>query len=113
MLGEHFRAHWNVKPVTYPSDPTEPPIVHSHFQSPSPLNTTPSESASVKSSGSRNSRGGRSQNGIVNGNDSGDLITALATDASKTSLAKSSVSGPDALRVVFIVSSELAIECDF
>ncbi|KAF9515120.1 hypothetical protein BS47DRAFT_1294280 [Hydnum rufescens UP504] len=104
VLGEHFRAHWTVKPVSYPSDPTEPPIVHSHFRSPSSSTSTPSESASVKSSGSKKSWAGRTQNGIVNGDDSGavDLRSALAADTSKTSLAKSSVTGPEALRVVFI-----------
>ncbi|EIW74369.1 hypothetical protein CONPUDRAFT_133042 [Coniophora puteana RWD-64-598 SS2] len=30
VLGEHFRAHWDVPPVQYPSDPTQPPIVRTH-----------------------------------------------------------------------------------
>ncbi|PCH44808.1 hypothetical protein WOLCODRAFT_105705 [Wolfiporia cocos MD-104 SS10] len=28
VLGEHFRSHWDVIPVSYPSDPLEPPIQH-------------------------------------------------------------------------------------
>ncbi|CAL1708602.1 unnamed protein product [Somion occarium] len=28
VLGEHFRSHWDVLPVSYPSDPTQPPIQH-------------------------------------------------------------------------------------
>ncbi|KAI0075964.1 hypothetical protein K474DRAFT_1663609 [Panus rudis PR-1116 ss-1] len=28
VLGEHFRAHWDVLPVSYPADPSQPPIQH-------------------------------------------------------------------------------------
>ncbi|TCD62694.1 hypothetical protein EIP91_006554 [Steccherinum ochraceum] len=28
VLGEHFRSHWDVIPVSYPSDPMQPPIQH-------------------------------------------------------------------------------------
>ncbi|KAH8101780.1 hypothetical protein BXZ70DRAFT_931897 [Cristinia sonorae] len=28
VLGEHFRSHWDVIPVSYPSDPTQPPVQH-------------------------------------------------------------------------------------
>ncbi|KAI0938482.1 hypothetical protein AcW1_001792 [Taiwanofungus camphoratus] len=28
VLGEHFRSHWDVIPVAYPSDPSQPPIQH-------------------------------------------------------------------------------------
>lgn len=28
VLGEHFRSHWDVIPVSYPSDPSSPPVQH-------------------------------------------------------------------------------------
>lgn len=28
MLGEHFRSHWDVVPVSYPADPAQPPLQH-------------------------------------------------------------------------------------
>ncbi|EIN09023.1 hypothetical protein PUNSTDRAFT_52431 [Punctularia strigosozonata HHB-11173 SS5] len=28
VLGEHFRSHWDVVPVSYPSDPRGPPVQH-------------------------------------------------------------------------------------
>ncbi|KAH9835322.1 uncharacterized protein C8Q71DRAFT_710027 [Rhodofomes roseus] len=39
VLGEHFRSHWDVIPVEYPSDPTEPPIQHLYLTSPAPEST--------------------------------------------------------------------------
>ncbi|OSD08767.1 hypothetical protein PYCCODRAFT_1448910 [Trametes coccinea BRFM310] len=35
VLGEHFRSHWDVIPVSYPSDPNEPPIQHQYVSPPS------------------------------------------------------------------------------
>ena len=35
VLGEHFRSHWDVIPVDYPSDPNEPPIQHLYVSPPS------------------------------------------------------------------------------
>ncbi|KAI1798004.1 hypothetical protein LXA43DRAFT_1056258 [Ganoderma leucocontextum] len=70
VLGEHFRSHWDVIPVSYPSDPNAPPIQHiyllppaaepaqtssSYFFSsathsaPNVVHPTLSESASIKS----------------------------------------------------------------
>ncbi|KAH9849622.1 hypothetical protein C2E23DRAFT_736864 [Lenzites betulinus] len=34
VLGEHFRSHWDVIPVSYPSDPNEPPIHHLYVSPP-------------------------------------------------------------------------------
>ncbi|TFK91645.1 hypothetical protein K466DRAFT_582628 [Polyporus arcularius HHB13444] len=34
VLGEHFRSHWDVIPVDYPSDPNEPPIQHLYISPP-------------------------------------------------------------------------------
>ncbi|KAA1476112.1 hypothetical protein DENSPDRAFT_861070 [Dentipellis sp. KUC8613] len=31
VLGEHFRAHWDIIPVSYSSDPNHPPIQHHHL----------------------------------------------------------------------------------
>ncbi|KAI0371275.1 hypothetical protein BV20DRAFT_1017287 [Pilatotrama ljubarskyi] len=38
VLGEHFRSHWDVIPVSYPSDPNEPPIHHLYVSAPVPDN---------------------------------------------------------------------------
>ncbi|KAH0834721.1 hypothetical protein J3R83DRAFT_10270 [Lanmaoa asiatica] len=59
VLGEHFRAHWDVPPVRYSSDPRQPPIFGTHTtQTPSPqVSTTsfPSETLSIKSGRSERS----------------------------------------------------------
>ncbi|KAH7908645.1 hypothetical protein BJ138DRAFT_1174081 [Hygrophoropsis aurantiaca] len=59
VLGEHFRSHWDVPPVEYPSDPTKPPIlrVHTTDSPPAPgtSNAMPSETESTKSARSNRS----------------------------------------------------------
>ncbi|KAG6379565.1 hypothetical protein JVT61DRAFT_10068 [Boletus reticuloceps] len=65
VLGEHFRAHWDVPPVRYSSDPSQPPILGSHTtQTPSPQvspTALPSETLSIKSGRSgRSSKSTRS-----------------------------------------------------
>ncbi|KAG8216371.1 hypothetical protein J3R82DRAFT_6452 [Butyriboletus roseoflavus] len=66
VLGEHFRAHWDVPPVRYPSDPRHPPILGTHTTQtpPSPqvsTNAFPSETLSIKSGRSgRSSKSTRS-----------------------------------------------------
>lgn len=59
VLGEHFRAHWDVPPVRYSSDPRKPPLVGTHTtQTPSPrVSTTalPAETLSIKSGRSERS----------------------------------------------------------
>src|ERR1700733_1503675 len=95
VLGEHFRAHWTVKPVTYPSDPTAPPVLHSYLTTPAP-SIPPSEAASTKSSKkSASTKSPRfsalaTANGktpsITGSSGSGDLGTALAVDPSDLSL---------------------------
>ena len=51
VLGEHFRAHWDVPPVEYSSDPSQPPIHRTHIASPSvpAVNFVGSENGSVLS----------------------------------------------------------------
>ncbi|OAX39679.1 hypothetical protein K503DRAFT_738955 [Rhizopogon vinicolor AM-OR11-026] len=50
VLGEHFRAHWDVPPVSYTSDPTQPPILRVHTAVPPPTQLpNASETLSVKS----------------------------------------------------------------
>ncbi|THG95184.1 hypothetical protein EW026_g6426 [Hermanssonia centrifuga] len=58
VLGEHFRAHWDVIPVAYTSEPGQPPVQHlylapaaaeSVYSTLTPLDTARSETASVKS----------------------------------------------------------------
>ncbi|CCM01209.1 uncharacterized protein FIBRA_03257 [Fibroporia radiculosa] len=39
VLGEHFRSHWDVIPVSYPSNPTEPPIQHLYLVPPAAEST--------------------------------------------------------------------------
>lgn len=48
VLGEHFRGHWDVPPVSYSSDPTQPPILRVHTTIPPPP-AQGSETVSVKS----------------------------------------------------------------
>ncbi|KDQ08797.1 hypothetical protein BOTBODRAFT_37653 [Botryobasidium botryosum FD-172 SS1] len=50
VLGEHFRACWNVKPVTYSSDPREPPIITSHLHEPEDISESRSDAGSMTSS---------------------------------------------------------------
>lgn len=47
VLGEHFRAHWDVIPVSYPADPSDPPIQHLYVALPAP--SSKSDTVSVKS----------------------------------------------------------------
>ncbi|OCH91257.1 hypothetical protein OBBRIDRAFT_887067 [Obba rivulosa] len=56
VLGEHFRSHWDVIPVTYPSDPSQPPIPHLYVapataesSTSMPISMSRSESASIRS----------------------------------------------------------------
>lgn len=118
VLGEHFRAHWTVKAVTYPSDPTEPPICHTHLQTSAP-SVAPSEAASFKSSSSKRSKGAKTNGDVTPG--SGDLRT-LGKDLSRVSLGGKSLTDADStlaldegsndgetVRVVFLVSAHLSV----
>ncbi|KIM71349.1 hypothetical protein PILCRDRAFT_17153 [Piloderma croceum F 1598] len=69
VLGEHFRAHWDIIPVETPSDPNHPPILKHYTTSPAcspPIvalvnGAGPSETASVKSGkSSKSTRSGLS-----------------------------------------------------
>ncbi|KAG1741546.1 uncharacterized protein EDB91DRAFT_1131081 [Suillus paluster] len=60
VLGEHFRAHWDVPPVSYSSDPTQPPILRVHTTVTPP--PTLSETVSVKSN-----RSGKSSKSTLSG----------------------------------------------
>lgn len=121
VLGEHFRAHWTIKPVTYPSDPTSPPILHSDTLTPAG-SIPPSETASTRSSTTKNTRDKSvksprlsmmsttavgSSASASNGQASRDLSAALAADGSRLSLGSRSMAdsegGPDRVRVVYLV----------
>ncbi|KIJ63037.1 hypothetical protein HYDPIDRAFT_29732 [Hydnomerulius pinastri MD-312] len=65
VLGEHFRAHWDVPPVRYSSDPTRPPMLGTHttdtYSDPTSTTTLPSETLSIKSErSSKSTRSGLS-----------------------------------------------------
>ncbi|KAF8588211.1 hypothetical protein K439DRAFT_1385073 [Ramaria rubella] len=47
VLGEHFQAHWDIIPVGYSSDPSDPPIQHLYVAQPAP--SSKSDSNSVRS----------------------------------------------------------------
>ncbi|KAF9441610.1 hypothetical protein P691DRAFT_812344 [Macrolepiota fuliginosa MF-IS2] len=49
VLGEHFRAHWDVPPVAYSDDPSQPPIPLSHSTISAEAATLKSETASIRS----------------------------------------------------------------
>ncbi|KAJ8489434.1 hypothetical protein ONZ45_g13594 [Pleurotus djamor] len=52
VLGEHFRAHWDVLPIAYPDEPTLPPMPLTHTSdgdSIPAVSSTFSETASVRS----------------------------------------------------------------
>ncbi|PIL27701.1 hypothetical protein GSI_10854 [Ganoderma sinense ZZ0214-1] len=115
VLGEHFRSHWDVIPVSYPSDPNAPPIQHLYLTPPAPepaqtsssyffssvTHSTPnvalptlSESASIKSGKSGfsglsfMSRGGQSTTAKTTPSTSPELVeTNLAAGMSDLSLA--------------------------
>lgn len=49
VLGEHFRSHWDVIPVSYPADPSQPPIQHHALTDSAPKHPHPHRAESVKS----------------------------------------------------------------
>lgn len=52
VLGEHFRAHWDVIPVSYPPDPRGPPLQHLYISNPASTSSAgrvSTETDSVKS----------------------------------------------------------------
>ncbi|KAF8317153.1 hypothetical protein DL93DRAFT_2125174 [Clavulina sp. PMI_390] len=113
VLGEHFRSHWVVKPVTYPSDPNAPPILHSHLTAaapslpPSETTSTKSSKKTAKSSSKVNSLGKSAPvTPLATGSaGTGELGEVLAADISNLSLgARSSNSdqASETLRVVFL-----------
>ncbi|KAJ8688685.1 hypothetical protein PTI98_013447 [Pleurotus ostreatus] len=59
VLGEHFRAHWDVVPLAYPEEPTQPPMplifTTPNSDSPQPAQSLMSETASVRSAKSSKS----------------------------------------------------------
>lgn len=50
VLGEHFRAHWDVIPVSYPDDPADPPVQHLYVTLPA---SSKSDTVSITSTSSR------------------------------------------------------------
>lgn len=52
VLGEHFRAHWDVIPISYPADPRGPPLQHLYISNPASTSSAgrlSTETDSVKS----------------------------------------------------------------
>lgn len=99
VLGEHFQSHWDVIPVSYPSDPTEPPIQHlfvSTAADPSPSATPmqsippsphngPSETSSMRST--KSARSGNNPSLFSNGAGSSlTPATSLAASVSNLNL---------------------------
>ncbi|OBZ77732.1 Isoleucine--tRNA ligase [Grifola frondosa] len=66
VLGEHFRSHWDVIPVSYPSDPSQPPIQHLYLapaaaeSTYSSISLTPTDSLRPYSSETASIRSGKS-----------------------------------------------------
>ncbi|KAG1815074.1 uncharacterized protein BJ212DRAFT_1359273 [Suillus subaureus] len=100
VLGEHFRGHWDVPPVSYSSDPTQPPILRVHTTVPPPPASQGSETVSVKSNrsgkSSKSTRSGLSLTSTSKGKTSPTLSTAptsLVGDAGLSKLSLSPLNG--------------------
>lgn len=96
VLGEHFRGHWDVPPVSYSSDPTQPPILRVHTTVPHPPAAQGSETVSVKSNrsgkSSKSTRSGLSLTSTSKGKTSPTLSTAPTSLAGDAGLSKLSLS---------------------
>ncbi|KAG2107349.1 hypothetical protein BD769DRAFT_133596 [Suillus cothurnatus] len=100
VLGEHFRGHWDVPPVSYSSDPTQPPILRVHTTVPHYTAAQGGETVSVKSNrsgkSSKSTRSGLSLTSTSKGKTSPTLSTAptsLAGDAGLSKLSLSPLNG--------------------
>lgn len=101
VLGEHFRGHWDVPPVSYSSDPTQPPILRVHTSVPPSQVTLAqgSETVSVKSNrsgkSSKSTRSGLSLTSASKGKTSPTLSTAPTSlgDAGLSKLSLSPLNG--------------------
>ncbi|KAG1760209.1 hypothetical protein EDD22DRAFT_902402 [Suillus occidentalis] len=99
VLGEHFRGHWDVPPVSYSSDPTQPPILRVHTTVPPPP-AQGSETVSVKSNrsgkSSKSTRSALSLTSTSKDKTSPTLSTAptsLSCDAGLSKLSLSPLNG--------------------
>ncbi|KIK36980.1 hypothetical protein CY34DRAFT_484105 [Suillus luteus UH-Slu-Lm8-n1] len=99
VLGEHFRGHWDVPPVSYSSDPTQPPILRVHTTIPPPP-AQGSETVSVKSNrsgkSSKSTRSALSLTSTSKDKTSPTLSTAptsLSCDAGLSKLSLSPING--------------------
>ncbi|KAG1731696.1 hypothetical protein EDB19DRAFT_1321784 [Suillus lakei] len=116
VLGEHFRGHWDVPPVSYSSDPTQPPILRVHTSVPPPPLSQGSETVSVKSNrsgkSSKSTRSALSLTSTSKGKTSPTLSTA-PTSLGDAALSKHSLSplngsarnedkDKDSVRVVYV-----------
>ncbi|KAG2367206.1 hypothetical protein BDR07DRAFT_1351446 [Suillus spraguei] len=117
VLGEHFRGHWDVPPVSYSSDPTQPPILRVHTNIPSQTALAQgSETLSVKSNrsgkSSKSTRSGLSLTSVSKSKTSPTLSTAPTSlgDAGLSKLSLSPLNGSgrnedkdkDNVRVVYV-----------
>jgi hypothetical protein len=95
VLGEHFRGHWDVPPVSYSSDPTQPPILRVHTTVP-PLPAQGSETVSVKSNrsgkSSKSTRSALSLTSTSKDKTSPTVSTAPTSFGSDAGLSKLSLS---------------------
>ncbi|KAF9003331.1 hypothetical protein BDQ17DRAFT_1356014 [Cyathus striatus] len=120
VLGEHFRAHWDVLPLAYPDEPEQPPTPQSHLMpggSALPAETTlVSETASVRSGkSSKSNRSGvsflsrnksvsttaTSPHPSIDGNVSAQM-SKLSLDHGRNSNSSDSIDESARLRVVFV-----------
>ncbi|KAG2145148.1 hypothetical protein DEU56DRAFT_789049 [Suillus clintonianus] len=105
VLGEHFRGHWDIPPVSYSSDPTQPPILRVHTTvSPPPA---VSETISVKSNRSgKSSKSTRSGLSLTSkGKTSPSTAPTSLGDAGLSNLSLSPVHGrteDSHIRVVYV-----------
>lgn len=108
VLGEHFRAHWDITPAEYHPDPTQPPIFKTHTVSPPtpPPSASPRISApsvkSFKSFKSSKSASQSSSSGEKSKQSPSTGTTSLDPRMSTLSLADDGPAEEESHRVVFL-----------
>jgi len=56
VLGEHFRAHWDIIPVSYPADPREPPLQHLYISNSASASSSSAARVSIETESVKSSR---------------------------------------------------------
>lgn len=108
VLGEHFGAYWNVKPIAYSSDPHDPPIITSHLHEPEEALESPSDTSSVQSKSSSVSRkktAGEADDldAVATALDNVSLNTGLGEALGEEEESDTEVD-PDRVRVIYLVN---------